>query len=238
MNGIINKIESMGLNDGPGIRTVIFFSGCKLRCLFCHNPETWKMEGISISVDELVKKILRFKNYYGSDGGVTLSGGEPMLQADFVIELCKKLKEHSINIALDTSGVGIGKYNEILSLVDLVLLDIKHIDESEYQILTSQSMEESLKFIQALNESNKPVWIRQVIVPGYNDNLNYIKDLAVFLKRIDNIQNVELLPYHNMAISKYKNLNIPYQWENLENMDKAVCLQLEENLRKLIQKTD
>lgn len=238
MNGIINKIESMGLNDGPGIRTVIFFSGCKLRCLFCHNPETWKMEGTSISVDELVEKILRFKNYYGSDGGVTLSGGEPLLQTDFIIEFCKKLKKHSINIALDTSGVGVGKYSEILSLVDLVLLDIKHTDKSEYQVLTGQKMEETLKFIQELNKSNKPVWIRQVIIPGYNDNLDYIKDLALFLKKIKNIQKIEFLPYHNMAISKYKSLNIPYKWENIENMDKAICLELEENLKKYMQKAD
>lgn len=239
MQGVINKIESMGLNDGPGIRTIIFFSGCKLRCKFCHNPEAWTKNGPTVSVEELVTKILRFKNYYGSDGGVTLSGGEPLLQIDFAIELCKNLKKHNISIALDTAGVGNGKYTELLDLVDIVLLDIKHINPKHYLELTGQSMDEFYKFVKILNKSNKDVFIRQVIVPSYNDNLEYIKSLALFLKQIKNIKKIELLPYHNMAISKYKSLNISYEWENIPNMDKEVCKNLENELIKFLnEKTD
>lgn len=234
MQGIINKIESMGLNDGPGIRTVIFFSGCKLRCKFCHNPESWKMEGTSISAHDLIQKILRFKNYYGNDGGVTLSGGEPLLQIDFIIQLCKNLKDHNISIALDTSGVGLGKYEEILNLVDIVLLDIKHINPDDYFNLTGQTIDEFYNFLNVLNNIKKDVFIRQVIIPGYNDNLEYIKSLASFLNQIKNIKKIELLPYHNMAISKYKSLNISYEWENISNMDKEVCKNLENELNKLL----
>lgn len=230
MEGSINKIESMGLSDGPGIRTVIFFSGCMLRCKFCHNPETWTKNKNNVSVSELVQKIKRFKNYYGSDGGVTLSGGEPLLQPQFLIHLCKELKKENISIALDTSGVGVGYYQDILSLVDLVLFDIKAVDKNKYQELTGHAIDDAEEFIQELNESNCPVWIRQVIIPNYNDNKSYMDDLAEYLKKIHHIQKIDLLPYHNMAISKYKNLNIPYPLQDVPNMDKQKCLELEKYL--------
>lgn len=231
MYGSISKIETMGLADGPGIRTVIFFNGCKLRCKFCHNPETWLKKDNNVSLDELVSKILRFKNYYGKDGGVTLSGGEPLLQSEFILELCKRLKQEQIHIALDTSGVGISQYEEILSYIDLVILDIKHFDSAEYKNLTGLDMSYFLDFINYLNDSNKPVWIRQVIVPNYNDNLDYIDQLCLFLKKINNIENIELLPYHNMAISKYDKLGINYPLKNVPNMDKFKCLELEKYLQ-------
>ena len=127
MQGCIDSIESMGLVDGPGIRTVIFLSGCKLRCKYCHNPEMWVKGKDNYSVDELVKKILRFKPYYGNKGGVTFSGGEPLMQPDFLLEVCKRLKQEGIHIAIDTAGVGMGHYEELLSYVDLIILDIKHV---------------------------------------------------------------------------------------------------------------
>ncbi|MBE6154238.1 MAG: pyruvate formate lyase-activating protein [Firmicutes bacterium] len=233
MFGSISKIESMGLKDGPGIRTVIFLNGCKLRCKYCHNPETWLKQENNISVNELVEKILRYKNYYGEDGGVTLSGGEPLLQIDFIIELCKKLKENNINIALDTSGTGIGKYDEILKYIDLVLFDIKDTTPEGFKDLTGTSIEESQKFITILNETKIPVWIRQVIIPGYNDNYEYMHKLNDYIKEIRNVEKIELLPYHNMAISKYNDLNIDYPLLDTSNMDKLKCNELESYINSI-----
>ena len=171
MQSSVNQVETFGLVDGPGIRTVIFLNGCKLRCKYCHNPEMWKMGDTNYTTDELVAKIIRNKPYFKrNNGGVTFSGGEPLLQIDFLLDICKKLKEENIHIAIDTAGVGIGKYDEILSLVDLVLFDIKHPNKDGYQKLTGMNMDESEKFIESLNKSGKPVWIRQVIVPGMMDN--------------------------------------------------------------------
>ena len=144
----VNSIETFGLVDGPGIRTVIFLNGCKLRCLYCHNPEMWKMGSLNYTADELVAKIIRNKPYFKRNhGGVTFSGGEPLLQIDFLIDICKKLKSENIHIAIDTAGVGIGKYEELLSLIDLVILDIKHPNKEEYKKLTGLDISESEKFI-------------------------------------------------------------------------------------------
>lgn len=150
LSASVNSIESFGLVDGPGIRTVIFFNGCSLRCKFCHNPEMFMMQENNTNVAELVAKIKRFKPYFKGNGGVTYSGGEPLLQVDFLIELSKALKEENIHIALDTAGVGIGKYDEILELVDLVILDIKHLTNAGYEELVSHKMDEFLKFVDVL----------------------------------------------------------------------------------------
>ena len=177
IKGAVSKIESFGLVDGPGIRTVVFLSGCKLRCKYCHNPEMWIKGKENYTVMELVDKIKRNKPYFKNNGGVTFSGGEPLLQIDFLIEVCKELKKESINIALDTAGVGLGDYKELFSYIDLVLLDIKHINYDDYLDLTGQSMDYFNTFFYQLNETNIPVWIRQVIVPGVNDNITYIKNI-------------------------------------------------------------
>ena len=207
MKSSVNSIETFGLVDGPGIRTVIFLNGCKLRCLYCHNPETWKMGELNYTTDELVAKIIRNKPYFKrNNGGVTFSGGEPLLQIDFLIDICKKLKAENIHIALDIAGVGIGKYEEILSLIDLVILDIKHPNKEGYKKLTGTTIDESEKFIECLNKSNKPVWIRQVIVPGIMDNENYLKELADYLTKIKNIEKIEFLPFHHLGFSKYEEL--------------------------------
>lgn len=224
----ISKIESMGLVDGPGIRTVVFLNNCKLRCKFCHNPETWQLKDNNYTVDQLVDKIKRNKPYFQKNGGVTFSGGEPLLHYDFLIEVCKKLKEENIHIALDTSGIGYGDYNELLELLDLVILDIKSITKEGFiDITQTDNYNEFENFIKQLNESNKEVWIRQVIIPGVNDNKDYVKKLSTYIvEKIKNVKNVEFLPFHTMAFEKYKNLNIKNPYENIESMDKEKCQEL------------
>ncbi len=227
MKASIDSIETFGLVDGPGIRTVIFFNGCTLRCKYCHNPETWTLKEKNYDTDTLVKKILRNKPYFKrNNGGVTFSGGEPLLQIDFLLEICKKLKEENIHIALDTAGVGIGKYKEILKLVDLVLLDIKHITKKGYKDLTGKDIDESKKFIEELNKSGVPVWIRQVIVPGIMDNDEYIDGLVKYLKKIKNIEKIEFLPFHHLGFEKYKKLDIPNPLKDVEEMNVDKCNEL------------
>ncbi|MBR2840900.1 MAG: pyruvate formate lyase-activating protein [Bacilli bacterium] len=226
--GSIDSVESMGLLDGPGIRNVVFLNGCKLRCKYCHNPEMWLKKDNNISVEELTQKIIRNKPYFTNGGGVTFSGGEPLLQSEFIIECCKILKKENINIALDTAGVGNGNYDEILKYVDLVLLDIKHTDEKEYKEITGKEMKEIENFIFSLNKSNKKVWIRQVIIPGINDNEKYIDKLINYLKHIKNIEKVTFLPFHRLGREKYIKLNIPYPYENKQDMDKEKCERLYE----------
>lgn len=231
-NASIDSIESFSTKDGPGIRTVIFFNGCKLRCLFCHNPETWTMKEKNITIEEIYNKIINYKDYYGTNGGVTFSGGEPLLHSDFIIELAKLLKKDNINIALDTAGVGNGNYEEILKYVDLVILDIKDYRYDGYFKMTGHSMDDFNIFLQSLNNSNKKVWIRQVIVPGINDSVEYIMGLKKYIKNIKNIDNIELLPYHTMAVEKYEKLNIPYKLEGVPAMDKSKCMELENLLKE------
>lgn len=220
MKASINSIESLGLVDGPGIRTVIFFNGCKLRCKYCHNPEMWNTGKNNYDSDQLVEKIKRFKPYYRDNGGVTYSGGEPLLHVDFLIELSKRLKEENIHIALDTAGCGIGKYSELLKYIDLIILDIKHVDKEGFKELTGASKDESLIFIKELNSSNKDVWIRQVIVPGVTDSKEYVYELKHFLKNINNVKKVEFLPYHKLGSEKYEKLGIFNPYKDLPEMDK------------------
>lgn len=238
MNASINKIETLGLADGPGIRTVIFFQECKLRCKFCHNPESWLKKDNNYTIDEIEKKILRSKPYFQNNGGVTFSGGEPLLHKDFLIELCKRLKKEKIHIALDTAGIGDGEYSELLNLVDLVLLDVKSITKEGFKDITQiDKFNEFKKFINELNKSNKDVWIRQVIIPGINDNIEYIEKLIEFINNnIKNVKKVELLPFHTMAFSKYKDLGIKNPYENKDAMDKEKCMQLEEYLTTKLKK--
>ncbi len=226
IKGSINSIESLGLVDGPGIRTVVFLNGCSLRCKYCHNPEMWQKKDFNITPKELVEKIKRFKPYYKSTGGVTFSGGEPLLQPEFLIETARLLKKENINIAIDTAGVGNGDYSEILKLVDLVILDIKHTDNNKYKILTGKNIDLVENFISELNKSNKKVWIRQVIIPDFNDNIDYIESLVKYLKKIKNIERVDFLPYHRLGREKYISLKIPYPYEEKKDMDKNKCNEL------------
>ena len=222
-SGSVDSIETMGLVDGPGIRTVVFLTGCRLRCLYCHNPEMWKFGGNIYTPLELVNKIIRNKPYFGDKGGVTFSGGEPLLQIEFLIECSKLLKKEGINIALDTAGVGLGDYKEILDLVDLVIFDVKYTDDDGYKNLTGYDIAESEKFIDDLNKSGKNVWIRQVIVPGLMDTDEYIESLAKYILKIKNVQKIEFLPFHHLGFSKYEKLGIENPLKNTVEMDKDKC---------------
>lgn len=227
MIGYISKIETLGLLDGPGIRTIVFLSGCKLRCKYCHNPEMWKQEGKEYTPQELANKLIKNKPYFKkNNGGVTFSGGEPLLQIEFLIETTKLLKKENIHVTIDTAGHGVGKYKEILNLIDLIILDIKYAEKAGYKDLTSQSIKESEKFINELNKSNKPVWIRQVIIPNLTDNEEYLIKLKKYIKKINNIIKIEFLPFHHLGFSKYKELKIPNPYKDLKQMSIEKCEKL------------
>lgn len=228
----INSVETMGLVDGPGIRVVIFMQGCNLRCLYCHNPETWcKESDNAMSVDEVVEKVLKYKNYISKNGGVTFSGGEPLLQSEFIYECCKRLKEENIHICIDTSGVG-RNYTNLIDLVDLFIVDVKSIYEDEYKYITGYSIDEYSKFMCLLQSKNKKIWLRQVVVPTINDDEKHMEDLAMYVKGLKNIEKVELLPYHTMGKDKYIKLNIKYRLEDIENMSKTKLEYLKTVLNK------
>ncbi|KGM94082.1 pyruvate formate lyase-activating protein [Clostridium botulinum] len=232
--GRIHSFESMGLVDGPGIRNIVFFQGCPLRCSFCHNPDTWDFnDGYEISSEELVKKIIRFKPYFKNDGGVTFSGGEPLMQPKFLLETLKLCKENNIHTAIDTSGYGSKYLDEILKFTDLVLLDIKHIDEHNFKSLTGVSINKLFNFIAILNKSRCRVWIRHVVVPGITDSLDHIESLKSIIKTIRNVDKIELLPYHTLGLHKYENLNFDYKLKDLKPMDKTKLKILQETLNKI-----
>ena len=225
MKASVDSIETFGLVDGPGIRTVVFLNGCNLRCKFCHNPETWNIKEKTYTVNDIVNRVLRSKPYFKNNGGVTFSGGEPLLQIEFLEEVCSKLKDNGIHIAIDTAGVGLGDYKKILSKVDLVLLDIKAINKDGFINITQRDFfDRFMEFVKQLNESGKEVWIRQVIIPGINDNVEYIKDLSQFIKEnILNVSRVDFLPYHKMGLEKYEKLGIVSPYNDIDNMDKDKC---------------
>jgi pyruvate formate lyase activating enzyme len=230
IKGRIHSIESMGLVDGPGIRTVVFFQGCNLRCAYCHNPDTWCMSGgKEYSPEELVNKLIRFKPYFSrSGGGVTFSGGDPLMQPDFLIECLKLCKANGIHTTIDTSGFGLGKYKDILDYTDLVILDIKHVDNKGYISLTGKNRDELMVFLQTLNNSLTPVWIRHVVVPDITDSQEKILQIATFInEHVDNVKKIELLPYHTLGVQKYEKLNIPYRLADVSSMDKEKTSELQ-----------
>ena len=219
ITGKIHSIESMGTLDGPGIRFVIFMQGCILKCKYCHNRDTWQTNsGKLMTSDELIEKILRCKPYFDvSDGGVTVSGGEPLLQAKFVTKLFKKLKELNIHTCIDTAGsLPISEeIEELLKYTDLVLLDIKHIDDKKSINLVGISNENNLKFAKYLSDNNIPVWIRQVLVPGYTDDKKDLKRLRDFLKTLKNVKKIEILPYHNLGEFKWEESGEEYPFKGV-----------------------
>lgn len=225
----------MGLLDGPGIRNVIFLQGCPLRCLFCHNPDTWNFsKGESITPEDLLRKILKYKPYFSNNGGVTFSGGEPLIQPEFLLQCLKLCKENNIHTAIDTSGCGNGNYAEILKYTDLVLLDIKHVDPKNFKILTSINKSKLDDFINQLNKSNSRVWARHVIIPSMTDSEEHIEKLANIINTIKNIDKVELLPYHTMGNFKYEELGLKYPLEHIPAMDKEKCKSLENKLKAFV----
>ncbi|WP_010241394.1 pyruvate formate-lyase-activating protein [Clostridium arbusti] len=233
IKGKIHSIESMGLVDGPGIRTVVFFQGCKLRCAYCHNPDTWEMNGgIEITTEDLLKKILKFKPYFDrSGGGVTFSGGEVLLQCEFLAEILRLCKENHIHTTIDTSGYGNGNYEQVLKYTDLVLLDIKHVDEIGYKNLTGKGKNGLNEFLKVLEKVGTKIWIRHVIVPNITDSKEHIKKLGDLIKDIKNIEKIELLPYHTLGVNKYEKMKINYKLKNTESMDREKCKELENYLK-------
>lgn len=223
MQGYIHSIETMGLVDGPGIRVVIFMQGCPLRCLFCHNPDTWdKKSNYKVESDEIVNIVRKYRSYIEDNGGITLSGGEPLFQSQFTLDILKKCKKAGIHTALDTSGTGYDKdiLDDILKYTDLILLDIKALNKTSYKKITGKSIDDFEYFVKALNKANKKVWIRQVIIPSINDNEKYIKSFKKYISKINNIERIDLLPYHTMGVSKYKKLNLKYRLDGIKAMDK------------------
>ncbi|MBU3097776.1 MULTISPECIES: pyruvate formate-lyase-activating protein [Clostridium] len=223
VKGKIHSIETMGLVDGPGIRVVVFFQGCKLRCAYCHNPDTWQLSGgTEMTPDEIVKKIVRFKPYFNrSCGGVTFSGGDPLLQSEFLLECLKLCKINGIHTALDTAGFGDGNYDEILKYTDLVLLDIKQTTGKGYVALTGKDATDVNIFLESLRKSKSRVWVRHVVVPGITDSEEHITKLAKIInEEVPNLDKVELLSYHVLGVSKYEELSIPYKLKGVDAMDK------------------
>ena len=218
MTGHVHSFESFGTVDGPGIRFVVFLQGCPLRCKYCHNPDTWGQGGTEYTPEEVVAKAIRYKNYFGEKGGVTVTGGEPLIQIDFVIELFTLLKEKGIHTCVDTSGItfnpdsetSVAKHEKLMALTDLFLLDIKHIDDEACKELTGQSNAHTLAFAKFLDEHKKPTWIRQVLVPGITDADETLARTRAFIDTLSCVEQVEVLPYHTMGEVKYEKLGVEY----------------------------
>lgn len=216
--GFIHSIESFGSVDGPGIRFLIFLQGCPMRCQFCHNPDSWKTGvGEEWYADDLLDKAERFRSYWGDKGGITVSGGEALLQIDFLLELFEKAHQRGINTCLDTSaqlftqkGVFFEKFERLMQVTDTILLDIKHINDEEHRKLTKHSNQNILECARYLSDIQKPVWIRHVLIPGITDKDEYLMQLRDFLKTLDNVERIDVLPYHTMGIYKYEKLGIDY----------------------------
>jgi len=223
MIGHIHSTESFGAADGPGVRFIVFMQGCHMRCRYCHNPDTWKMDGgDEVTADEILKRALRFKPYWGKDGGITISGGEPLLQIDFVIELFKKAKELGINTCIDTAGNPFtkeepffSKFEELMKYTDLLLLDLKEINPARHKDLTGIDNSNIIEMAKYLSEINKPVWIRHVLVPEHSDFDEDLDALGDFIDTLSNVDRVEILPYHTLGKFKWENLGIPYTLESI-----------------------
>ena len=229
MKGYIHSQESFGTVDGPGIRFVLFMQGCPMRCLYCHNPDTWEIgKGQEVTAHEIIQKWKQNQSFY-RNGGITVTGGEPLLQVDFLIELFKLAKKEGIHTCIDTSGITysstnhayIEKLDILMQYTDLVMLDIKHIDPEHHQRLTSKNNEGILAFAKYLEAKDIPLWIRHVVVEGYTDDPTYLYKLGEFIGSLKNLEALDVLPYHTMGESKYHELGIEYKLKGLKSLDKA-----------------
>ena len=224
ITGKIHSLETFGLVDGPGVRCVVFLQGCHMRCRYCHNPETWSMQGGEDSTaEEMFRKMYRYRNYWGDKGGITVSGGEPLMQIDFLTELFRKAKEKGVHTTLDTSGAPFAeegswfeKWKELMKYTDLVMLDIKQIDDEQHKILTGRTNRNILRMAEVLSDMGKPVWIRHVLVPERSDKDEYLHRLADFIHTLKNVEKVEVLPYHTLGVFKWEALGIPYALEGIK----------------------
>ena len=225
MEGYVHSIESFGAVDGPGMRYIIFLAGCPFRCAFCHNPDTWDMmKGKLMSSQELIDDALTCRDYWKESGGITVSGGEPLNQIDFLLDLFTLAKKEKINTCIDTSGanftkegVWFEKFQKLMELTDLLLVDIKHIDEDEHVKLTGRSGKNVIEMFRYLDEIKKPIWIRHVLVPTISDKDEYLILTRDFIRTLHNVDRVDVLPYHTLGVGKYKELGIPYRLEGVES---------------------
>ncbi len=233
MKGHIHSLESFGTVDGPGVRYVVFLQGCPMRCAYCHNPDTWTIgAGTEMDASYIIEQYERNKSFY-TDGGLTVTGGEPLLQIDFVLELFKLAKEKNIHTCIDTSGITYKpdnqaynkKLDELMPLTDLVMLDIKHIDPVKHKELTQQPNDGILAFAKYLDEKNVSMWIRHVVVPGITDDDKYLYQLGYFIGQFKNLKALDVLPYHDMAKPKYENLGIDYKLKDVPPLDPKIAIE-------------
>lgn len=231
MTGLVHSIETLGTVDGPGIRFVLFLQGCPLRCLYCHNPDTWEVGiGKEMTVEEILREFESNKHYY-VNGGITVTGGEALLQIDFLIELFEECKKREIHTCLDTSGVTFNnsnpkfleKLDKMLTYTDLILLDIKHIDYEEHRKLTGFGNRNILEFARYLSYLKIPVWIRHVVIPTVTDNPKYWYELGYFLGELRNIKALDVLPYHTMGVVKYQQMGLKYPLDGIESAPKELA---------------
>ena len=229
MKGYIHQLESFGCADGPGSRFIIFFQGCQMRCKFCHNPDTWDItKGTEYTAEELIKEALSCKSYWNKKGGITVSGGEPLMQIDFVLELFTLAKQKGIHTCLDTSGIAykpngnpewLAKMDKLCAVTDLVMLDIKHIDPKKHQELVKQPNDGILAFAEYLDKMHVDLWIRHVVVPGITDDEESLHKLGYFIGGLSNLKALDVLPYHTMGVVKYQKLGIEYPLKDVPAME-------------------
>lgn len=230
MQGRIHSLESFGTVDGPGTRFVVFVQGCPMRCAYCHNPDTWEMNGGTLMEPAyIIEQYERNSPFYANGGGITVTGGEPLMQIDFLIELFTLAKAKNIHTCIDTSGIAynpdntplVEKLDRLIELTDLVMLDIKHIDPDKHMDLVKQPNENILKFAGYLDEKGVDMWIRHVVVPGYTDDDKYLFDLGYFIGQFSNLKALDVLPYHTMGENKYEKLGVEYRLKGVPAMDKG-----------------
>ena len=228
IKGRVHSVESFGSVDGPGVRYIVFLQGCHMRCKYCHNPETWSMEGGELmTAQEVFDKAYRYRNYWKNNGGITVSGGEAMLQMEFVTELFKLAKNENVHTTLDTSGNPFtmeepfkSQFDELMKVTDLFMLDIKHIDDEKHKQITGWTNSNILQLARYLSDNGKDMWIRHVLVPGYTDDENDLIRLRDFVKSLKTVQRFEVLPYHTLGVFKWENLGIPYSLSDVMPPDR------------------
>lgn len=245
MQGRIHSLESFGTVDGPGTRFVVFVQGCPMRCAYCHNPDTWEMNGGTLMEPSyIIEQYERNSAFYQNGGGLTVTGGEPLMQVDFLIELFTLAKEKKIHTCIDSSGIAfnpgntawIEKLDKLMTLTDLVMLDIKHINPDKHKELTSQPNQHILEFAAYLNEKHVDMWIRHVVVPGITDDDQYLFELGYFIGQFDNLKALDVLPYHTMGEAKYKKLGISYKLAGVPPMDKEKVIEKKQVILEGIKK--
>ena len=233
MKGYIHSIETFGTVDGPGVRYVVFLQGCPMRCLYCHNPDTWQLNiGEQMTVEQVLDGYRKNKEFYGK-GGITVTGGEPLIQTDFLIELFEAAKKEGIHTCIDTSGVTynennskyIKKLDRLMKVTDLVMLDIKHINSEEHIKLTGQANDQIFLFAKYLEKKNIMVWLRHVVVPTLTYNKKYLQQLGYFIGELSNVKALDILPYHSMGKSKYESLNMEYPLKDIKDLEKSDLLE-------------